>query len=790
MSLSQLRILLPWQSLKASPRPANESPEGSFGPTDESESSASQADTAPNIRHQPDQSPEIKPEEPPLATAQAAERSETMPPSKSHKEGKIHSQLSTNSRAKNRSRTASKPSSPLNAIPQSPLASNKYPSTSGKGSKSQDSSKPSSPAGKVFSPSQDASSKPSSPATVAATAPRIASKASSSSSQASNKKHPSSKPTSKLRFKADSQPSSPSRSAFPSQDPSMPPQSLSQEKSRQQASEKSSRVQSPSHFSRKPTTQSTSKQPVESPATIGIQSHPNSKAPSQSRFKTDSQPSPSSRSTFPSQDFSMPPRSPSHENSRQQPSDKTSGVQSPSHSSRKPTAQSTSKQPIESPATIGIQHHPNLKPSSQSRFKAESRPSSSSKSKFPSQDSSMPPRSPSQENSLQPPSEKTSRVQSPSNLSRKPTAPSTSQQPIESTASIGDQTTDGILSDPATPSPKAIPTSGEIQIQAKSKKSPEPNVKPVELKASKNQNDTKEELTSKNETKEELASKNTSNPHSDEDSSENPTQSDETVERGLDSSLESQTESKETKEDGGKTTNALQAKASRSTLITSSKSRSSFEPEKNTQQDESMEDLSKAFNKLNIKYSDEENPKSFTTMIGDNKGSSVHLLSGEAKSESSIHVNHRYKSNPDQSPKSSTNIKENSNNETPQDSTTEENPDPPPLELYINHNVQGINNSIMFNTSFTENNPGIKLKFPGDGEPTNSQDELESHHTRKSTYIPTPAEKVTYEPRIRRRYLGGLLMESGDSEDENPRKLRCHGCRYSRSSKGKKVETL
>ncbi|KAE8652109.1 flocculation protein FLO11 [Cucumis sativus] len=788
MSLSQLRILLPWQSLKASSRSANESPERSFGPTDESEGSASAADTVPNIRHQPDQSPETKPEEPPLATAQAAERSETMPPSKSHKAGKVHSQPST-TRAKNRSRAASKPSSSSKAIPQFSVASDK-PSTSGKGSQSQDSSKPSSPAGKVFSPSKDASSKPSSPATVAATPPRIASKASSSSSQTSNKKHPNSKPTSQLKVKADSQPSSSSRSALPSRDPSLPAQSLSQEDSRQQSSEKTSRVQSPSNLSRKPTTQSTSKQPVESPATIRIQSHPNSKQPSQSRFKADSHPSPSSRSTFPSQDFSTPPRSPSHEISRQQPSVKTSRVQSPSHSSRKSTAQSTTQQPTESPATIGIQHHPNLKPSlSQSRFKADSQPSSSSKLKFPSQDSSMPPRSPSQENSLQPPSEKTFRVQSPSHLSRKPTAQSTSQQPIEPTASIGDQTTDRILSDPANPSPKAIPTSGESQIQAESKKSPKPNVKPVELEESKTQHETKEELTSKNENKEELASKNTSNPHSYKDSSENPTQSDQAIEKGLDSSLESQTESKETKEDGAKTTNAFQTKASRSTLITSSKSRSSFEPENNTQQDESMEDLSKAFNKLNIKYSDEENPKSLTTMIGDNKGTSMHLLSDEAKSESSIHVNHHYKSNPDQSPESSTDIKENSNNETAKDSTTEENPDPPPLELYINLNVQGINNSITFNTSFTENNPGIKLKFPG--EPTNCQDELESdHHTRKSKYIATPAEKVTYDPRIRRRCLEGLLMESSDSEDENPGKLQPHGCRYSGSSKGKEVETL
>ncbi|CAK9312668.1 unnamed protein product [Citrullus colocynthis] len=693
MSYSQLRILLPWQSLKASPRPANDSSGRSFELTDEAETSASAADTMPNIRHPPVQSPEIKSEQPPLAPVQAPENSETMPPSKSHKAGKVQSQPPSNSRAKNRSRTASKPPSPSKAIPQSSVASNKSPSTSGKGSLSQDTSKPSSPAGKASS-SQDASSKPSSPAAVAATAPRswIASKPLFPSSQTSSKNHPNSKPTSQSRIKAHSQPSSPSKSAFPSQG------------------------------------------------------------------------------------SSMPPRSPSQENSRQQLSEKTSRVQSPSHLSSKPTAQSTSQQPVKSPAAIGIQNHPNSKPSSQSRFKADSQPSSSSRSTFPFQDSSMPPRSPSQENSRQQPSAKTSRVQSPSHLSAKPTAQSTTQQPIESPTAIGDQTTDGIIFHPANQSPKARPTSRESQLQTKSKQSSKPNAKPVESKASKYQPETSEELTSKN----------TSNPHPNQDYSENPTQSDQTIENGLDSSLESQAESKETQEDLAKKTNALQTKAARSILITSSKSRQSFEPERwDSQQEESMEDLSKAFQKLNIKYSDKENPKSFTTLIGDNKGSSMHLLSGEAKGDSPIHIHRQYKSNPDQSPKSSTDIEGNFNNGAPHDSRTEENP--PPLELYINLNVQGINNSIMCNTSFTENDPGIKLKFPR--EPTKSEDELESHHARKANYSAKPAEKLTFEPRVRRRCLRGMLMESSDSEAENPGKSRRHGCRYSRSSKGKEVET-
>ncbi|XP_038886773.1 flocculation protein FLO11 [Benincasa hispida] len=691
MSLSQLRILLPWQSLKASPLPENESPGRSFEPTDEVETSASAADTTQNIRHQPAQSPEIKPEQPPLATALAPERSETMPPSKSHKAGKVHSQPPPNSRAKNRSRTASKPSPPSKAIPQSSVASNKSPSTSGKDSLSQDTSKPSSPAGKS-SRSQDASSKPSSPAAVAATAPRS---------------------------RITSKPSSPSSSSSPS-------------------------------------SQTSSK------------NHP--KPSSQSRFKADSQPS-SSRSAFPSQDSSLPPRLPSLENSRQ-PSERTSRVQSPSHFSSKPTAQSTSQQPNESPAVIGIQSHPNSKPSSQSRFKADSQPSSSSRSAFSSQDSSMLPWSPSRENSRQQPLEKTSRVQSPSHLSSKP-AQSTSQQPIESPAAIGNQTTNETISHPTNQSPKARPTSRESQMQTKSKQSLKPNTKQVELKASKN----------KSETKEELSSKNTSNPHSNQDSFENPTKSDQTIENSLDFSLESQAESRETEEELAKTTNALQTKASRSTLITSSKIHPSFEPE---QQEESMDDSSKAFQKLNIKYSDEENPKSFTTLIGQNKGSSMHLVSGEAKSESSIHIHRQYKSNPDQSPKCSTEIEGNFINETQEDSRTEENP--PSVEIYINLNVQGINNSIMCNTSFTENDPGIKLKLSR--ETIKSEDELESHHARKAEYSAKPAEKVTYEPRVRRRCLRGMLMESSDSEVENPGKSRRHGCRYGLSSKGKEVETL
>ncbi|XP_022997535.1 probable serine/threonine-protein kinase samkC [Cucurbita maxima] len=250
------------------------------------------------------------------------------------------------------------------------------------------------------------------------------------------------------------------------------------------------------------------------------------------------------------------------------------------------------------------------------------------------------------------------------------------------------------------------------------------------------------------ETKEDLTSKNNSNPHSNKNSSKTPIQSDQTIENGLETSPESQEQSKETKEN----------------------------LEKDSKQEESMEGLAKAFQKLNIKYSDKENPKSFTTLIGNNKGASMLLHSGEPKADSSIHIHRQYKNNPGQIAKSFTEMEGNFKHKTPQDSRTEENP---AQKLYININVQGMNNSIMLDSSFTENDPGINLKFPR--EPTKSKDELQ---------VAKPAERVTHEPAVRRRCLRGLLMESSDSEVDNPEKPRRHGCRYSRGCKGKKVETL
>ncbi|KAG6585587.1 hypothetical protein SDJN03_18320, partial [Cucurbita argyrosperma subsp. sororia] len=553
------------------------------------------------------------------------------------------------------------------------------------------------------------------------------------------------------KAKVHSQPSSHSRAKKQTRTATKPPSASKVTPQSSVSSNKSpttSAKASPSHDASKPSSSAGKVSPSHDTSKLSSPAGKGKVSPSHDTSK----PSSPAGKAFPSRDASQPSSS----------------------AAAAPRSQIRSKPP--SPSQTSSKNHPQSKPTSQSRLKADSpQPSSPSWPAFSPQASSIP-RSPSHENSRQQPSKKASRVQSPSHLSSKPTAQSTSQQLTESPATIEDQTTKRVVSHPADQSPGARCKIKENQVQTKSKQSPKPDLKPVEFKASKHQP----------ETMEEFISKNTSYPHSDQDFSEIPIIIDETNENGPEPSLESQTESQESKEiksyeeDLEKTTNALQINASKSKLITSAEITSPFEPENSdSQQEGTMEDLSKAFQTLNIKYP-EENPKSFTTLTGDNKGASMHLLSGEATKESAIHIHRQYKSDPDKVPESSTDIEGNSNEETPQDSKTEEDP---PLELYININVQGINNSLLSNSSFTENNPGIKLKFVP--QQTKSEDKPHSLHAQKAKYTAKHTENHTYEPTVRRRCLAGLLMESSDSDGDNSEKPRRHGCRYRGSFEGK-----
>ncbi|KAG6403196.1 hypothetical protein SASPL_135413 [Salvia splendens] len=166
-----------------------------------------------------------------------------------------------------------------------------------------------------------------------------------------------------------------------------------------------------------------------------------------------------------------------------------------------------------------------------------------------------------------------------------------------------------------------------------------------------------------------------------------------------------------------------------------------------------------------------DRPVSIITLVGENRGASMHMESDHSKRERPVHIHRSYKSNPDQSPEATTDGEESSQGKKSENERCMEDQ---PSEAYVNNNAQGINNSIVFNTSIVEGSPGVHMVVSH--QPIKSKDETSLPEARKAEVSTSRAEKLTYQPTIRRRCLRGLLMETSDSEQEKPRR---HGCRVS-----------
>ncbi|XVE56065.1 hypothetical protein DITRI_Ditri03aG0207100 [Diplodiscus trichospermus] len=204
---------------------------------------------------------------------------------------------------------------------------------------------------------------------------------------------------------------------------------------------------------------------------------------------------------------------------------------------------------------------------------------------------------------------------------------------------------------------------------------------------------------------------------------------------------------------------------------------------------EIREDISKFVHQLATgqpKLLTDEKPISVLTLAGENRGASFCLGSESTKKDGSVHIHRGYKLNPDDSPDATTDGEGSSSARKPKDSITKENPAP---TAYVNSNTQSINNSFVSESSVNERNPGVLLEFLQDlGESTKSSAKAEPTETRKAEFNITPAEKLTYEPTVRRRCLRGLFAEPSDSDPDNPEKPRRHGCRYSCGQKNKEKE--
>ncbi|KAI3736978.1 hypothetical protein L2E82_26969 [Cichorium intybus] len=147
------------------------------------------------------------------------------------------------------------------------------------------------------------------------------------------------------------------------------------------------------------------------------------------------------------------------------------------------------------------------------------------------------------------------------------------------------------------------------------------------------------------------------------------------------------------------------------------------------------------------------------TLAGDNRGTSMCIGYVAPKREMPIHIHRKYKVNPDEIADTTSDGEESSKeNEIENDS-------------YINCNIQGINNSMLFNCSITQRNPGVHLGSICN--PNNVKKRKRKSTNKVKVNIP-PSQNSTF----RRRCLRGLFMESSSSEPDHPEKPRRHGCRH------------
>ncbi|CAH9077873.1 unnamed protein product [Cuscuta europaea] len=169
------------------------------------------------------------------------------------------------------------------------------------------------------------------------------------------------------------------------------------------------------------------------------------------------------------------------------------------------------------------------------------------------------------------------------------------------------------------------------------------------------------------------------------------------------------------------------------------------------------------------------------TLAGDNKGASMQLgFDPSSKKERPIHIHRAYKSNHgdhrivDKEAIITTDIEEAGRKSNSQETNQEQEV----LAVYVNSNVQGLNNAILVDCTITERNPGVSMHIPSclQTEPVNSNDETAPIRTHEAVQLKKLAHEA--QPTLRRRCLRGLLLESDSETDSNPSKRpRRHGCR-------------
>lgn len=203
---------------------------------------------------------------------------------------------------------------------------------------------------------------------------------------------------------------------------------------------------------------------------------------------------------------------------------------------------------------------------------------------------------------------------------------------------------------------------------------------------------------------------------------------------------------------------------------------------------EIREDITKLVQKLTTghpkQWTKDEKSINITSLLGENRGASMHFLSESEKKDESLLIRREYKANSDEDSIETITEGEGRSREDSITKEVQEN------KAYINSNVQSINNSIFLDASVTERNAGVQLGFSCPPlAPANVGRKGESVEAHRAEFSITPSQKLTYDPSIRRRCLRGLFLESSDSDPDNPEKRRRHGCRYSCGEKAKANDT-
>lgn len=194
------------------------------------------------------------------------------------------------------------------------------------------------------------------------------------------------------------------------------------------------------------------------------------------------------------------------------------------------------------------------------------------------------------------------------------------------------------------------------------------------------------------------------------------------------------------------------------------------------------EDIRDGLSKLTWGKSNGDNEKSVSvfTLTGENRGANMAIGSEKDKKDGEVHIRRGYKTNPDESPETTATETEGGTRPYPKDNVEED----ARVRAYVNGNSQGVNNSIICDSSVQQNDPGIhmNLKF----EKSMKKDETVSPPENAVEKKPATEKVLKYEPRVRRRCLRGLLAETSESDPGNPSKPRRHGCRF--TCKDKDIE--